>query len=603
MSQNSGRAPFYWIHIQNHYVAKLMIMVLCATVIPLILVSVIFYRINVTSSYEKILEVAQLTDNQIVQQMETCFTQMEKAADTLQHYVYRLPEGKKSSSEIYESFSQLRTDISYLEDTFNFSHICLFLNVGSTFSQEGLMFFDMDQLDRFSIPKDLLLDDRSGSVWLYVPQQSFPFMLNHSYEPEDSILCLQSVKGSSNELKYVYFISINAKQISSLLTSGYKEASILGYLLDDSGTIVATSDEAAASGDFSFSDEQLEKISREESFATESSRYRSLKLSNGWFYVSNISDDFLHSGSDAYVRTFLIILIVVLPLLCLTIALLTRSLTRRITQLSTAAGQTSFDQDQFHGVPVSYIQNIPEANYDEVDRLALTYNQMIAAIEENIDHITQLKAQEESLKYRLLQSLINPHFLYNILDSIAACNRMGKTELSNKMIMDLTRFYRMTLRKSNELITIRDELEIATLYMELESICRGGHFTWDISMDEEIENFMICKFTLQPFLENSILHGMQGYDKKLHIQIDIRYGDDTILIFISDDGHGIAPDRLAELHHSLAAGEVDTSRHFGICNVNARISSELFGHGFIEIDSTEGEGTSVKIEFQQILPE
>lgn len=170
------------------------------------------------------------------------------------------------------------------------------------------------------------------------------------------------------------------------------------------------------------------------------------------------------------------------------------------------------------------------------------------------------------------------------------------------MIMDLTKFYRMTLRKSNELITIRDELEIARLYMELESICRDGNFTWDVEMDEEIENFMICKFTLQPFIENSILHGMQGFNQKLHIQIEIRYGDDTVLIFIRDNGNGIPPQKLEELRESLKSHTVDTSRHFGIGNVNARISSELFGHGFIEIDSEYEKGTTVKIEFQQILP-
>ena len=261
-----------------------------------------------------------------------------------------------------------------------------------------------------------------------------------------------------------------------------------------------------------------------------------------------------------------------------------------------------FDQNQFHGVKADYVQQIPEKDYDEVDQLADTYNRMMDMIYDNIDHITALRQQEESLKYRLLQSLINPHFLYNILDSIAACNRIGKTDLANQMIMDLTRFYRMTMHKSNELITIREELEIATLYMELEVICRGNSYSWEIHTEEDIENFLICKFTLQPFIENSIRHGMQGSGRKLHIQIDVTYGDDTIIILIRDNGHGIPADKLQELRDQIEKGEVDTSKHFGICNVSARISSELFGHGTIEINSEEEAGTTVKIEFLQLLP-
>lgn len=593
----------YWSYLRNHYVSKLTAIFLCATILPLLVVSMIFYRMNTDTSYQKIMEAASLTDQQLIQQIETNFIQMDKAADTLQHYIYQLPdESVTSSTDIYSSFSRLRTDISYLESTFNFTHICIFLNPGSTFSKEGLMFFDLDQLERFHIPKDLLLNDTVDSIWYYVPEQSYPFMLNKTYDSVNSVLCIRTIKSSRDSLKYVYFISIDADRFSELLLSGHQDTSIKGYLLNAEGTVVSSSDPNALNGNFSFTGEELEQIFSETSFDEGSSHYCPVKLSNGWYYVSDISDSFIRSGSFSYVRAFLIILGIVLPIACFTVIYLTRSFTRRITQLSKAAAEINFDQNKFHGTSIEYVKNKPAKDYDEIDQLALTYNQMLDTIHENIDHITKLRAQEESLKYRLLQSLINPHFLYNILDSIAACNRMGKIDTSNKMIMDLTRFYRMTLRKSNELITIRDELEIATLYMELESICRGGRFTWDISMDEEIENFMICKFTLQPFLENSILHGMQGFDQHLHIHIDIRYGDDTIIILITDDGHGIQPEKLAELQHSLATGEIDTSRHFGICNVNARISSELFGHGFIEIDSILGEGTSAKIEFQQILP-
>ncbi len=270
--------------------------------------------------------------------------------------------------------------------------------------------------------------------------------------------------------------------------------------------------------------------------------------------------------------------------------------------LSNSIRKINFRENQLHVKRIDYIKDKPKDHYDEIDILTDTYNRMLDTIQDNIDHITELRTQQETLKHQLLQSLINPHFLYNILDSIATCNRIGKPELANQMIYNLTRFYRMTLRKSDELITIRDELEITRLYMELESICRGGNFSWEIELDDEIDNFLICKFTLQPFVENSILHGMQGFNRHLHIHIKVEYGEDTICIYIMDDGHGIAPEKLSELRSALAVGQISTEKHFGICNVNARISGTLFGHGTIEIESEPDNGTCVKLEFQQLLP-
>lgn len=89
------------------------------------------------------------------------------------------------------------------------------------------------------------------------------------------------------------------------------------------------------------------------------------------------------------------------------------------------------------------------------------------------------------------------------------------------MLTNLTRFYRMTLRKSEDLISIRDELTIAQLYLEMEKLCHNDNLTWEINMEDGIDNFLICKFTLQPFLENSIMHGLSQKTPEVHISIDL----------------------------------------------------------------------------------
>jgi two-component system sensor histidine kinase YesM len=228
---------------------------------------------------------------------------------------------------------------------------------------------------------------------------------------------------------------------------------------------------------------------------------------------------------------------------------------------------------------------------------------MLHTIDHNLANILKLSIQEEKLKYQLLQSQINPHFLYNILGTIQTCLTLGKTDTANQMIRALAKFYRMTLRKNNDLITIRDELEIANLYLELEQLCSSRSFTWNISCEDGIENFMICKFTLQPFLENCLLHGTEGSGQPIHINIHLSYGEDTILITIEDNGIGILPRQLTVLQTSLQEHVVDYQKNFGISNVNARIASPLYGSGKIDIQSIQKEGTTVKIEFHQIFNE
>ena len=588
----------------NQFAHKLILVMVSFSIITLSIISLIFYGINSRSMRDKLLDTIQLTDKQIVSQIENRFSQMENASDTIMYYMYAIPENSDADPVKYlDSYALLRKNTSLLQTIFSFRHVIFFLENNSPFSQEGLMFFGMDKLNEFSLDSSSLALVEKGPCWLYNPAQTYPFFVDRSSETIPEILYLQGQYiATENRMHYLYYISIEADEITSLLSSAYPAASISSCLSTGSGIVISSSDNSIFPRNSVIETDQLNKLKKNSTFTDKNAVYYCRKLENGWYYITQISQAYIHANTRTYISTFLLILLITIIPVAFIIILIAQSMTRRITLLSAAARGVRFDQNQFHGVKADYVDQIPEKKYDEIDQLASTYNRMMDMIFENIDHITALREHEESLKYQLLQSLINPHFLYNILDSIAACNRIGKTDLANRMIMDLTKFYRLTMNKSNELITIREELEIAALYLELEAICRGNSYTWEIHADEDIENFLICKFTLQPFLENSIRHGMQGSDHPLHLIIDVRYGDDTIIIKIKDNGHGIPADKLQELRDQIQNGEIDTSKHFGICNVSARISSDLFGHGFIEINSEENEGTTVKIEFLQLLP-
>lgn len=171
------------------------------------------------------------------------------------------------------------------------------------------------------------------------------------------------------------------------------------------------------------------------------------------------------------------------------------------------------------------------------------------------------------------------------------------------MLVNLGQFYRLSLRKGDDLVTIEDELEIAELYLDLEKVSRKDAFSWTISKDEFIEQFMIPKFTLQPILENCILHGTPPGKQRLEIALSAVLEDERIRITVQDNGRGIELETLARIRETLASKTIQTSQFYGLNNVNKRLAAYSSGEARLMIDSQPGQGTTVTLTFDQILKE
>lgn len=326
--------------------------------------------------------------------------------------------------------------------------------------------------------------------------------------------------------------------------------------------------------------------------------YHSVQLDNGWYHVTEIPEKYIGENTRILLKTIVITLLITIPLTILIIIMISGNLSVRLRRLSNAMQNFRLGKEVTceNLLPVSKDPSF----YDEIDTLGLTFINMQSSLNENMQSILELSLSEEKLKYQLLQSQINPHFLYNILGTIKTCQSLRKLDIADQMITDLTRFYRLSLRKSQERISIKDELEIARLYLEMEKLCHNDTLSWEIYTEDGIENYLICKFTLQPFLENCIQHGYSRSTTSIHIILNVMYGDDEVIITIIDNGIGIPPEQLKELQDTLKNKTVNYEKHFGIGNVNKRISSPSFGNGSVQIESTPGEGTEVTIIFEQM---
>lgn len=588
--------------IFTRFQLKLLLAFLLCTLIPLIIISCVSYGVSYSIARDKIMDSAILAADQLHTQLNSRIRQTENVADALQYGMYTLEAADDQSLFSYlETFTALRNSMSLYTSTFNLYQICVFLQKEQLGSDEGLYFYPFSKLSAFRITEDQLKNLGASSLWLYRPRITLPFILNSEGKQTDTLICCRALHNQgSGQLDYAYFILLDMEEFSEILSATFVNTDIISYLITPEGQLAAASNSDLYNQSLSLNQMALFEANRNSTFSYENSWYHVLQLDNGWYQITEIPNDYITGGTALLMRTILLTLLLALPVTIVTILLISRSLSGRIHNLSLAMESFRLSPDLQNNEPLTIPRPKDPDLYDEIDSLGLTFEQMQSTIRQNLQSILELSLTEERLKYQLLQSQINPHFLYNILGSIKTCQSLGKLETAGQMITDLTRFYRLTLRKSGELITLRDELEIITLYLNMEKLCLNNSLDWKIDLEDGIDNFLICKFTLQPFVENSILHGISAQTPDLFLHISAAYGDDTVIITIKDNGAGIPSAKLYELQQNLQNRTVNYQKNFGICNVNARISSELYGNGHIRIESAPLKGTCVTIEFAQM---
>lgn len=207
----------------------------------------------------------------------------------------------------------------------------------------------------------------------------------------------------------------------------------------------------------------------------------------------------------------------------------------------------------------------------EINLLYRSFNKMSNAIKQLLtDRKRQAKIQRET-ELHALQAQIKPHFLYNVLNSIAALAEEINAVKINHLAVSLAAFYRSSLSKGCEFITVREELEQISNYAEIQKIRFGNKFELNINVDDNILDCSICKLLLQPLIENCIDHGFEEIEHGGLIEIDGRSEGDNVFIDINDNGYGcnyISIEELNEMTHTKIKG---SSQHYGIYNTAQRI--------------------------------
>lgn len=234
-----------------------------------------------------------------------------------------------------------------------------------------------------------------------------------------------------------------------------------------------------------------------------------------------------------------------------------------------------------------------DARYnDEIGFLGKSFNSMIRQIKEYIEEIFDNYQKIREKELETLQMKINPHFLYNNLNTINwMAQDMGADNIEI-FSRALANYYRLSLSKGNRIITIQEELEHLNNYIIIQKMRYQEYINFVYDIDESIKKYMIVKLTLQPIVENAIFHGIEGKDGEGEITIRGLRAGDTIVFEITDNGIGMSGEKLLELRKSLTE---QTSLGYGLRNVNERIKLYFGEYHGLEIYSEYNEGTKVVV--------
>lgn len=229
---------------------------------------------------------------------------------------------------------------------------------------------------------------------------------------------------------------------------------------------------------------------------------------------------------------------------------------------------------------------------DELDYLSEGFNKMVERLDNLIQEVYKSKITEKELELKTLQSQINPHFLYNTLETINAMVDLGDSRACD-MIYLLSRFFRLGVNKGQALTTIKDEIEYTKVYIQIQQIRYGDKLTVQWNYKEYIENYKTANLILQPIIENSLKHGIELSPNPGIIRIKIYKVNNKIKMTITDNGVGMTKDELIVLRKTLA-GEVK-AKSIGINNVHARIQL-YFGEEYgIKVYSRKLKGSIVVV--------
>ena len=304
-----------------------------------------------------------------------------------------------------------------------------------------------------------------------------------------------------------------------------------------------------------------------------------------------VSQSLLTAAQRSLTRSLLVIMAMMLGLVVVFVMLLSRWLTRPTEQMLETIERIKNGETQLRVQPVGWSE--------ELKVLGTEFNDMLDRVQAMAQEEYKYRLLVERTEYKMLQAQINPHFLYNTLNTMSGIATAQNCPLVSGLCHSLSAVFRYSLNMTDEFSTVQKEMEHVRNYLYVMDVRSGSDVVHEYQIAEETLQDQLPRICLQPIVENAITHGLRNVrrkDKKL--KISTAHEDGLLVICIEDNGTGMDAEEMNHLLEKNDPKRVETGVSIGILNVNARLK-RVFGEAYgILIDSRIGEGTKVFIRVQ-----
>ncbi|MEQ7049749.1 sensor histidine kinase [Paenibacillaceae sp. P-4] len=457
-----------------------------------------------------------------------------------------------------------------------------FSDFNPNFFNGKIAFKELDKLAAFSTAWIGLQDNYYGN---FEAKQKSPKVLTIARTMKNS---------SGHSLGYV-IVSVNESKIQRQLNS-YSEQKIM--LMDDQGTILSQSDSINIGQQFRYHDYAINEntlVYNNEKYIYVSEPVAGTK----WSLLSLVPYSSAVGPNNQILVTSFIMQFLFFTGFCILLMILISAITNPITQLGKFVAKVNMGQINIRsGIRGQH----------EVGQLGKSIDQMLDRIEMMIEQITLEQTQKRKAELEMLQAQINPHFMFNLLNSIRLSILIRGDEENAKLIGSLSSLLRMTINRDNEWISLRDEVETIQHYIRLMNFRHANQVQLIEKIDVGSDHVFVPRFMIQPIIENAIIHGFHQYGGQIEIEAYTVKVDEesSLLIKIHDNGVGMTPERLQELITKLENGQGEAAPNksgfsgIGVTNVYQRLKLIYGGKFLMRISSEVDVGTTITLQLPQV---
>ena len=357
----------------------------------------------------------------------------------------------------------------------------------------------------------------------------------------------------------------------------------LSFIVDKSGRIISyTNTERIGEvlPDFDY-----KSLLYADGYLTDNISIYSTDVTADWTLITAVDQSAFHDEIASEQKNMLVVGVITLTAATMLIFIITTLLTHSMKKVTDAMKRA-----QSGDLDVSVSEE--HVFSSEMLMIVQAFNEMMLRIISLIEEVRSVSLKQKNAEIKALEAQINPHFLYNTLDSmnwIAIDN--DQFEVSN-MITSLAKILRYSINNSNEIVTLKEEIEWLRQYMYLYQMRSKNSFDYNLNIDENVLLEPIHKLILQPFVENSIIHGFKNIDRKKLLSISAVGNDEAVQIIIKDNGQGIKPSVLEDLKINSNTYSEDS---IGMKNAMGRIKMYYGERSKVIVESELGIGTTVTI--------